>query len=87
MKGLSGYMILPKFGECKYYHEIGSKSEHILFWINDTVAVFKKDTQLLIEYGDIHLSDIDRIDIVLGSDHSEGAFRFPMKILYIMNNE
>ena len=39
----------------------------------------KKDTQLLIESGDINLSNIDRIDIK--------AFRFSMKILYIMNNE
>ena len=84
MKSLSGDMILPKFGEYKYYNEIGSKPEHILFWIRDTVTVFKKETQLLIE------SDIDIIDIigiVIGGNHGQRAFRFPMKILYIMNNE
>ena len=48
---------------------------------------FKKETQLLIESGDINLSDIDRIDIVVGGDHGQGAFRFPIKNLYIMNNE
>ena len=47
----------------------------------------KKETQLLIEYGDINLSDIDRIDIVIGGDHGQGAFRFPIKLLHIMNNE
>ena len=80
-------MILLKFGEYKYCTETKSKPEHILFWVRDTVAVFKKETQLLIESGDIDLSDIDRIDIVVGGDHGQGAFRFPMKILYIMNNE
>ena len=84
MKSLSGDMILPKFGEYKYYNEIGSKPEHILFQIRDTVTIFKKETQLLIE------SDIDIIDIigmVVGGNHGKRAFRFPMKILYIMNNE
>ena len=31
MKSLSIDMILPKFGEYKYYNKIGSKPEHILF--------------------------------------------------------
>ena len=30
-KSLSGDMILPKFGEYKYYHDEESKPEHILF--------------------------------------------------------
>ena len=34
----------------------------------------------------IYISDINRINIVVGGDHCQGAFRFPMKILYIMNN-
>ena len=42
---------------------------------------------MLIESGDIDISTIDRIDIVVGGDHGQGVFRFPMKILYIMNNE
>ena len=78
MKSLSGDMILPKFGEYKYYHETGSKPEHILFWVRDTVAVFKKETQLLIESGDLDISNINRIDIVVGGDHGQGAFRFPI---------
>ena len=87
MKSLSGDMILLKFGEYKYNNiEKGSKPEHFLCWICDTVAIFKKETQFLIESGDIDISNINRIDIVVGGDHSPGAFRFSMKILYIMNN-
>ena len=84
MKNLSGDMILPKFGEYKYYTETRNKPEIFLFWNRDSVAVFKKEMQLLIENDDINLSDIDRI---VGGDHGQGIFRFPMKILYIINNE
>ena len=86
MKSLSRDMILSKLGEYKYYHETGSKPEHTLFSVRDSVAVFKKETQLLIESGDINLSDTNRIDIVVVGDHVRGAFRFPMQILCIMNN-
>ena len=41
---------------------------------------------MLIYSGDIDIFNISRIDIVVGGDHGQGAFRFPMKILYIMNN-
>ena len=41
---------------------------------------------MLIESCDIDISNINRIDIVVGGDHGQGAFRFPIKILYIMNN-
>ena len=30
---LSDDILLPKFGECNYYHEAGSKPELILFWV------------------------------------------------------
>ena len=81
MKSLSGDMILPKFDEYKYYNEIGSEPEHILFWICDTVAASKKETHLLIESGYMNLFDIDRIDVVVGGGHGQGEFRFPVKIL------
>ena len=41
----------------------------------------------MIESSDTDLFDIDRIDIVFGGDYGQGAYRFPMKVLYIMNNE
>ena len=76
IKSLSGDMILPKFGEHKYnIMEKGSKPEHILIWGHDTVAVLKKETQLLIESGDINIPNINRIDIVVGGDHGQGEFR------------
>ena len=87
MKSLSGDMILSKFGKYKYYTETGSKPGYILFWVRNTFAVFKKDTQLSIDSGKIDLSDVDRIDTVVVDDHGQRTFRFPMKILYIMNNE
>ena len=44
MKSHSGDMILPKFGEYENNNmEKVSKPEHILFWVCDTVAVFKKE--------------------------------------------
>ena len=81
LKMFSRDMILSKFGECKYYYKTISKPSHIFFWVR-----VKKDTQLLIGSGDINLSNIDRIDTVLGVYHSQGVFRFPMKIVYIINN-
>ena len=48
MKSLSGDMILPKFGEYKYNNmEKGSKLEHILFWVRDAVAVFRKEKTIV----------------------------------------
>ena len=41
---------------------------------------------MLIESSVIDISDINRIDIVVGGDHGQGAFRFPIEMLYIMNN-
>ena len=41
----------------------------------------------MIESSDIDTYDINRIDIVVGGDHGQRVFRFPMKILYIMNND
>ena len=49
-------MILPKFGKYKYnIMEKRSKPEHFLFWVRDSIAVFKKQTQILIESGDIYI--------------------------------
>ena len=79
IKSISWDMILPKFGEYKYYYETGKKPEHILLWVCENVAIFKKETQLIIESGEINVSKIDRIYIVVGNDNGQGAFRFPMK--------
>ena len=43
--------------------EKGTKPKHILFWVCDTVAVFKKETQILIDSSDIDILNINRIYI------------------------
>ena len=78
-------MVLLKFGENNYYHESGSKPELILFWVRGIIDVYKKETQMLLYYGDIDINEINWNDIVVGGDHRQGVFRFHMKILYIMN--
>ena len=52
MTSLSEDIIVPKFDEYNYNHETGTKPKLILFWVRNTVAVFKKETQLLIYSGD-----------------------------------
>ena len=39
MTYLCGEMIVPRFGEYKYIHEVGSKPEVILYWIRDSTAI------------------------------------------------
>ena len=56
------------------------KLELILFWVRNTVALFKKETQLLIDSGDIDIYKINRIDVVVEYDHVQGEFPYPMKI-------
>ena len=79
IKSLSGDMILPKFGEFNYYHITGTKPWLILLLVRETVAVFKKETQLLIDFSDVDTYYINRIDIIVGGNHGQGSFRFPMK--------
>ena len=64
IKTLSGDMTFPKFGEYNYYYEAVSKSDHILFRVRDIVAVYKKETQILIESGEIYINKISRIDFL-----------------------
>ena len=66
IKSLSGDMII---GEYNYYHETATKPELILFWVRDTFTAFKKVTHLLIDSDQIDISDINRIDTVVGGDH------------------
>ena len=77
----SGGMIIPKFGEYIYYHEAGSKPDLILFQVCDIVHVYKKEIQWLIGSSGIDIDKINIIDIVVGGDHGQGVYRFPMKIL------
>ena len=85
MKALSDDMILSEFIEYNYYHEARSKPELILFWVRDSVAVYKKSTQILMDYSDININKMNNTDIVVGGDNGQGVFRFSMKILCIIN--
>ena len=62
MKSLSGDTITPKFGEYNNYYETGTRYDLILFWVCDTIAIFKKRTQKGIY-------DINKINKVVGGDH------------------
>ena len=86
MIGLYGEMIVPHFGEYTYIHEVGSKPELILYWIRDFTAIFKKEISLLVKYNILNLGDLSRIDVAIGGDHGQGAFRSPMKLLFVMTS-
>ena len=86
MVDIRGEMIAPQFGEYKYTHETGTKLESILYWVRDSTAIFKKEIRLLIKCKQIIIDNISRIDVVVGGDHGQGAFRFPMKLLFIMKS-
>ena len=86
MVDLRGEMIVPQFGEYKCIHEIGSKPELVLYWVQDVTTIFKKEISLLIKCNLININDISRIDVTVGGYHGQGAFRFPMKLLFIIKS-
>ena len=61
---------------------VGSKSELISFWIRDTVAIFKKNTNVFIDYQQLKVIGKPRIYLVLGDDHvSSGLGQYYYKLL------
>ena len=86
MVDLRGEMIVPPFGEYKYIYEIGSKPELILYWFRDSVAIFKKEITLLINPNQLKINEISRVDVIVGGHHGQCAFRFPMKLLFVMKS-
>ena len=42
---------------------------------------------LFINHNQIKVNEISRIDIIVDGDHGQGAFRFPMKLLFVMKSE
>ena len=66
--------------------EPGSKPELVLFWVRDIDDVYKKENVMLIYSNDIDINEINRIYVVVVSDHGQGAFRFPIKIVFATNN-
>ena len=79
-------MTVPQSGEYKYIHEVGSKPELTLYWIRESTAIFKKEISLLVKSTLINLDDISRINLIIGGDHGQGAFRFPLKLLFVMKS-
>ena len=76
-----------EFGEYSYIHEDSSKPELILFWIGDSTTILTKKTNILINSLKVNVNNIDRIDIVLGEYYGQGAFRFPIFKINIMDSE
>ena len=87
MTNLCGEMIVSEFGEYKYIHEIGNKPELIVYWVCDSVEMFKKEISLLINSNQLKINEISKIDVIVGDDHDRGAFRFLMKLLFVMKSE
>ena len=69
-----GKMIVPQFVEYKYFHAIGSKPELILYWVRDSVVIFKKEITLFINSNQIKINEISRIDVIVDGDHDQGDF-------------
>ena len=87
MTDLCGDMIVLQLGEYEYIHEIVSKRELILYMIRDYVAIFKKEISLLITPNQLKVDEIFRIDEIVGGDHGQGTFRFPIKLLFVIKSE
>ena len=48
MKELCGETGLPEFGDYSYIHKNDSKHELILFWIRNSITIFLKGSNILI---------------------------------------
>ena len=46
----------------------------------------KKEISLLIKSNQLKVNEISRIDVIVGGDHGQGAFTFPMKLLFVMKS-
>ena len=77
-------MIELQFREYKYIHEIGSKSELILYWAHNTAAIIFKEANLLLSSQKWIANEIFMTGIIVRGDHSQDSFRFAMKIVFII---
>ena len=55
--------------------------------MHDSISIFKKETNILIDSFSVNVNNVDRIDIVVGGNHGQGVFQFPMKLIYVMDDE
>ena len=79
---LCGEMIVPQFEEYKHIHKISNKPDLILYYIRDSVTIFKKEISLLLKSNQLKVNEIFRIDVIIGGDHGQCDFRFPMKLYF-----
>ena len=77
IKSLFDEIFQPQFdGRCK--------SELILFWIRDTVAIFKKNTNVSTDSQQLKVIGKPRIYLVVGDDHvSAGVGTILLQIIVI----
>ena len=64
-------MIVSQFEEYKYIHELGSKPKLMLYWVRDSVALFKKGIGLLIKSNHLKVDEISRIDVIVDGGHGQ----------------
>ena len=69
MNDLCDEMITPQSGEYRYIHEFGSILELILYWVCDSVAIFKKETTLLINFNQWIVNEISTIKYIVVDCH------------------
>ena len=46
-----------------------------------------KEISLLIKSNQLKVAEISRIDVIVCGDHGQGAFRFLMKLLFVIKCE
>ena len=54
--------------------------------MHDSISIFKKETNILIDSFSVNVNNIDRIDSVVRGDHGTGTFRFIMKLMCVMDD-
>ena len=57
-------MISPQFGKNNIIRKVGTKSKLILYYIRDSIFLFKKEVNTLIEFSNLNNNNIHQIDIV-----------------------
>ena len=73
-------MISPQFGKNNIIRKVGIKSKLIVYYIRDSLV------NMLIEFSNLNVNNIHQIDIVAWGKHNQGANRFSMILVYVMDN-
>jgi hypothetical protein len=68
-------------GSTKYAYEEGQKEQRIEFSYKNMKDELEKQISAELEMSGLVLSDIERVDLILGGDHGAGAFQFGVKVV------